>query len=843
MKSKNNTAARRPLGLPMPSWRSSASAVVLGLALGISAGVFADARYVNIPAQPLDAALNALGAQTGLQVLYRPEMVSGKKSVAVNGDLEPGAALEQLLKGAGLNYRIENNTIFLSEAGMPSAALELGETTIQGQGMGMATENSRSYTTDAVSVGSKTPTSLRQTPQTVSVISQQMMADQQMVDINDAMRATPGITVQNNTFRTFDIYSRGFKMENFQLDGAAPMAQGSSLGSFYSSNVYDMAEFDHLEVLRGSAALFGGTGDPGGIVNMVRKRPMDTYQLKFTASAGSWDNYRQELDVTGPIAFDGKLRGRMVVANTDRQYFVDNRSTEKPFVYGVLEADVTDSTMLTAGIRYNKSHENGTQSSVPRYLDGSDIGLPRSTGIGQNWSYVDATGREVFAKIDHKFNDDWKINISYTDLWDVGYFKSATANGVGVNPVTGGGLTWRSNMTKQENQQRMWDTNVAGTFEMFGLQHDVVVGADYQEITSRWLGTAAATGSTINPYDPDSTPFPEPAETPYTRDYNPNDQKQYGVYGSLRLQLAEPLHLIVGARAQRYKFQQTYQTLGAGGNWGLVSDIQGRESTKVTPYGGLVYDLNDEWSVYGSYSEIYKPQVNMLKGPLPTAGNGTSLDPLEGKTYETGIKGELFGGRVNTNIALYYTKRENQGVRDANYPVADFDFSGSCCWLGGGESVSKGVDVEVTGEVLPDWMLMAGYTLNLNRNKDPQGTASNQLSTQTPKHLFKMFTTYQLPGMLADFKIGGGVNLQSSNSFRGTATAAGVSDNYYNFEQAGYAVWNALAEYRVDEHWTVTYNANNIFDKKYYATVGSTAANNWYGDPRNHMLTLRGTFW
>ncbi len=828
----------------MPGLRASASAVVLGLALGTSSGVFAQARYVNIPAQPLDAALNALGSQTGLQVLYRPEMVSGKQSAAVNGDLEPGAALDQLLKGAGLAYRIENNTVFLTEPAAPMAVMELGETTIQGQGMGMATENSGSYTTDLISVGSKTPTSLRQTPQSVSIISQQMMADRQMTDINDAMRATPGVTVSNNTFRTFDIYSRGFKMENFQLDGAAPMAQGSSLGSFYSSNVYDMAEFDHIEVLRGSAALFGGTGDPGGIVNMVRKRPKDAFQLKLTASAGSWDNYRQELDVTGPIAFDGKLRGRMVVANTDRQYFYDNRSSEKPFVYGVMEADVTDDTMLTAGIRYNKSHDNGTQSSVPRYLDGSDIGLPRRTGLGQNWSYVDATGREVFAKIDHNFNDDWKMNISYTDLWDVGYFKSATANGVGVDKATGGGLTWRSNVSRQETQQRMWDTNLAGTFEMFGLQHDLVVGADYQEITSRWQGTAATRGSTIDPYDPGSTPFPEPADLSFSRDYSPNDQKQYGVYGSLRLQLAEPLHLILGARAQRYKFEQTYQEVVAN-SWTLRSKIDGREPTKVTPFGGIVYDLSDEWSVYGSYSEIYKPQISKLKGPVPTPGNGTYLEPLEGNTYEVGLKGELFDGKVNTNVALYYSKRENQGIRDTRYPRSDFDFSGSCCWLGGGESVSRGIDLEFTGEVMPDWMMMAGYTLNLNRNKNPQdlNSESSELSGQTPKHLFKLFTTYQLPGVLSDLKIGGGVNLQSANSFRGTATASGVPDQPFDFNEPGYAVWNALAEYRVDEHWTVTYNANNIFDKTYYATVGSTAANNWYGDPRNHMLTLRGTFW
>lgn len=804
--------------------------LVVAMSLALAGHAMAAPVSLDLPSQPLATSLRQLGETAGLTIAVDDGNIAQRNAPAIKGNLEPLDALQRLLDGSGLTYQQQGSTLIISPRN--DSAIELGATSIQGQGMGEATENSGSYTTGLTSVGSKTPTSLRQTPQSISIVSQQLMADQQMADINDAMRATPGLSVQNDTYRTSYILSRGFKLENFQLDGAAPMAQGSSVGSFYSSNIYDLAEFDHIEVLRGSAALFGGTGDPGGIVNMVRKRPLDTFQLKLTASAGSWDNYRQELDVTGPIAFDGKLRGRMVVANTDRQYFIDNRSTEKPLVYGVMEADVTDDTMLTAGFRYNKSHENGTQTSVPRYLDGSDIGLSRSASLGTKWGYTDVTGREVFAKIDHKLSDDWKVNVSYTDLWDVGYFKTSTVLGVGVNPATGAGLSWNSSTSKQENQQRMWDANLAGKFELFGLEHHIVVGGDYQEINSRWLGATRVPGGPLNPLDPNSTPFPEPADnTNYSRDYSPNDQTQYGLYGSLRLQLAEPLHLILGARVQRFKFDQLYQTR-SGNTWTTQSDISMREPTKVTPYGGLVYDLNDEWSVYGSYSEIYKPQASLRDG------EGNALEAMQGKTYETGLKGELFGGSVNTNVALYYTTRENQGVRDPAYPQNDFDFAGSCCYVSNGKVVSKGIDMEVSGEVMPDWMLMAGYTFNMNRNKD----ADAPLSTMTPKHLFKMFSTYRLPGVFSDFKVGGGVNLQSSNYFTGTVTSNGAT-NAYDFSQSGYAVWNALAEYRVDEHWTVTYNANNIFDKNYYATVGSTSATNWYGEPRNHMLTLRGTFW
>lgn len=791
-------------------------------------------RRYDLPAGPLEDSLNRFAQVAGITLPFDPMLVQGKQAPVLRGEYGVQSGLDALLRGSGLApSRSAAGGWQIHPVNRSTAVLDLDATTITGQGMGQATENSASYRPGLVSVGSKTPVSLRQTPQTVSVLTQQLIADRQLTDINEAMQVTPGITLQSNTYRTFEILSRGFPVQNIQLDGAAPMALGTSLGSFYSSNVYDLAEFDHVEVLRGAAALFGGTGDPGGIVNMVRKRPLDAYQLKLTASAGSWDNYRQELDVTGPIAFDTRLRGRLVVANTDRQYFTDNRSTEKPFVYGVMEADVTESTTLTAGFRYNKAHENGTQGSLPRYLDGSDIGLPRSTGLTQNWAYTDTTGREIFAKVDHYLNDDWKLNISYTDIWDNGYFKTATTNGVGINPATGTGLSWFGTSVKQENQQRMWDANLSGTFELLGLQHDLVAGADYQEISSRWQGTTRypSAGGPVNVFDPGSTPFPEPPnDRNYSRDYQPNDQTQYGVYGSVRLQLAEPLHLILGARAQRYSFEQLYRTR-TGAAWTAQSAIDMREPTKLTPYGGLVYDLNEEWSLYGSYSEIYKPQVSLKDGA------GRTLEPLVGTTYETGLKGELFDGKVDTSVALYYTKRENQGVRDPSYPVDDFAFAGSCCWISSGEVVSKGIDMAISGEVLPDWMLMAGYTFNINQNR----SSSNTFNTQTPKHLLKLFSTYRLPGALSKFKIGGGANVQSSNFFRGTVTSGGAT-NAYDFSQPGYAVWNALAEYEVDEHWTLTYNANNLFDKHYYATVGSTSATNWYGEPRNHMLTLRGTF-
>jgi len=829
----------------------------LFLAIALSLGTLAQAvmpsavvasetqrQAFDIPAGPLARQLTQLAAQTGLLLAADAELTRDRQSQAVRGSYSPEEALDLMLAGSGLMAERKDGRYQLVPVPAPQAggAVELGATAIMGQGMGQATENTGSYTPGLVSAGSKTPTSLKETPQSVSVLTRQYMDDRQIADINDAMKTVPGITVQSGTFRIQDFYSRGFAIQNIQLDGAAPMALGTTAGSFYSSNIYDMAEFDHVEVLRGSAALFGGTGDPGGIINLVRKRPLDYYQLKFSASAGSWDNYRSEVDVTGPLGFDGKLRGRLVMAYQDRQYFVDNRATDKPLVYGVLEADLSDSTMVTAGLRYNKVHETGTASALPRYLDGTDLGLPRHTGLSTTWAYADGYSREYFAKVDQRLNDDWKLNLSYTNIYDTIDTNNATTIG-GVNPVTGTGVTRYGTYITQWSEQHLWDANVSGDFSLFGLDHKLVVGGDYQEIDSRWQGTPRFTtaGGAVNVFDPSSTPWADGGARPaFTRDYNPNSQTQYGLYSSLRLQLAEPLHLILGARVQRYKFDLTYQTL-ANGAWGTQSRIDMREATRTTPFGGVVYDLNDEWAAYASYSEIFKPQQNYLSTPN---NSSSTLEPMTGKTYETGIKGELFGGAVNTNLALYYTKREDQAVENRAYPLNSVLFGGNCCYVNGGKVTSKGVDLEISGEVLPDWMLMASYTLNINENR----TGGGALSTITPKHLAKLFTTYRLPGDWSKFKVGGGVDIQSATKVSGTSalidgTGKVTNDEVpFDYKQGGYAVWNAMLDYQVDEHWNVALNGNNLFDRKYYQTVGTSTYGNSYGDPRNFMITVRATY-
>ncbi|WP_312933588.1 TonB-dependent siderophore receptor [Pseudomonas sp.] len=805
----------------------------------------AEVRY-DVPAAPLADALTRFAEQSGISLPYDPTLVDGKRGRAVQGQMPTDLALSLLLEGTGLTaVQASDGNWSLQPAALTTGqTVELGSITIQGQGMGEATEHSRSYTTGRVSIGTKSPVSLKDTPQTVSVISQKLIEDRHITDLNEAMKRTPGITVRNVNFNTQEFVSRGFAIENVQIDGAAPMDIGTGLGTFYSDRQYDMAAYDHVEVLRGAAGLLGGSGDPGGIVNLVRKRPLDYYQLKLEASAGSWDNYRSQVDLTGPLGFDGKLRGRVVAAYTDRHYFTDYRSTERPFLYGIVEADVSDDTTLTLGGSYDEAHHNGTGDGLPRYSTGGDVKLPRHTWYTTSDAWSDGYTREVFAKLDHRFTDAWKLNVSYTHS-----YNSADTDGVipygSVDETTNSGPYWWGSYVSSWSRQSVFDVNLSGTFEAFDREHDLLIGADYGKVTSQWRAARGklGIGGTIDLWDPKATPLPTKATNhSFYRDYSPNAREQYGLYSTLRLQLTDPLKLVVGARAQRYKFEQAYQMRDRDGTgeWQPQDDVAYREPTTLVPFGGLIYALDDQWSTYASYSEVFKPQAQKRKGPPEHTG---TLEPLVGKSYETGVKGELFNGALNVSAALFYTERENEALSDRAYPDPAFSYSSACCFLNQGKVVSKGIDLEATGEVLPGWDVMASYTLNLMKN----GSENTLYSTVTPKHLLKLWSTYTLPGAWSKWRVGGGVTAQTASYVTGSAYRFDNQGNAidvtpYDFSQSGYAIYDALLEYQVDDHWTVALNGNNLFDRTYYASVGTSEYGNYYGEPRNFTLTLRGVF-
>lgn len=799
------------------------------------AAVFAveSAVVVNSARQSLHEALVEVARQMSLELLYDPALVADKTAPPVAGRLTPQQALDRLLAGSGLIAVMENGKAVIERAPADLDAATLSAITVTARrAEDGTTEGTGSYTSRVTSTASKTDLAFREVPQSVSVVTRQQIDDQHLTNVSQALEHAAGITVQRFNYNSYRFYSRGFQITSMQIDGGAPLALASYT---YDAN-QNLVPYDRVEVMRGASGLLGGVGDPSGIVNLVRKRPLAEYQLTFEASAGSWDNYRGMIDATGPLGFDGRLRGRAVVVYSDGDSFLKDRHSESPELYGVLEADLTRGTLLTVGGGYAKSRERGSGDGVPRYADGRDLGLPRSTSLTQPWGDASRETEQFFAQIEQRFADRWKFKLDYTHERNDTRATTALVYGA-ISPRDGSGATWGGGRYVVRNTQDLFDANLSGGFDLFGQNHEILLGADWQRTEGSW-----STGKPVDNWMVPVNVFDRNAwnpdmDVPLTMRFEPWGQEQKGLYGVLRLNPTSRLHLIAGARVGCYKFRQTVSMRsGAGAPWAMTSRTDYEEPIKTTPYGGIIYDLNDAWSAYVSYSAIHKPQGLLKAGPAP----GASLPAIKGGSYEAGLKGELMDGRSNATFSVFNVQRTGTGVLDRRYPESYDNWAGSCCYQAQGKVVSRGFDMEIGGEVTPGWELALGYTYNNSRDK----SEDKVFSSITPRHLFKLATAYTLPDGLSRWRVGGNVIMQSSTFVSGSIYSPDgkKKPSPYKFAQPGYAVAGLMAQYRFDPSWTVTLNANNLFDKVYYERVGGADGSNWYGVPRNYMLTLRGTY-
>lgn len=801
-------------------------------------------RQWQLPAQPLGNSLARIASEGGLTLSIDAELVRGLSAAPVQGRYSAEQAARIALQGSGLGLvPTASGALTLQRIAGESTAVTLSPVAVVArEERGLATEASASYASSHSSFGKGQ--SLRETPQSVSIVTRQRIEDQHLDSLTDVLDQTTGISWTqgsgSNSFATFT--SRGFTIENIQLDGGAPVGAIAPGFSWDGTSHLDMAQFDHVEVLRGADGLFSGSGEPGGVINLVRKRALAEPQTLIALSAGSWDNYRAEADVTGPLALDGRLRGRLVASWQDRQYFYDRAESEQHTVFGLIEADLAPSTTLSLGASYQKLDEVPIGTGLPRYTNGQDIGLPRSTSFIPAWASAHKQTRQLFATLEHDFSDDWHLKVNALQLRRT-YDSHGAFTAGAVEPLTGQGLRWwRGELYRFEADNVSLDATLKGDFELLGRRHSLRFGFDYQNSEGTLYDGNSLSIISIDDrgIDLQAPRFPDPVlPVPSVRDgelYDPMDTRQHGVFGALSLQLSEPLKLILGGRYASYETEQR-----TSGRWGYYRKF--KENDIFVPYGGVVYTLDNDWSAYASLSETYLSQARYLQGPLP----GTPLDPVTGRNYEIGIKGALWDGRFTSALALYRIEREGEAVRDPDYPDSITSEVGiNCCHLAQGERISQGIDVEINGQLSRGWQVFAGYTFNSNEDKQAK---TGRFSTITPKHLLKVYTTYQLNGDWARWKVGGGVTAQSAQFRRGTAGTWNEDTQRFNgpaidyaYTQPGYALWNLRAEYRIDATWSAAVNLNNVFDKTYYQTMGSSSADNFYGEPRNLTVSLRGRF-
>lgn len=773
----------------------------------------AQALDFDIPAQPLNSALQELGRQADLQVLYNPDDVRGKTSSPVRGHLSPEQAVIQLLKKTDVPHVLDADTLTLgtvADAAAPNpAALTLGAMDIHGRQFGATTEGSGAYGTSATSIN-KTAQSLRETPQSVTVVTRQLMDDKNLTGLDDVMAQTTGITFSQRNFGSHVFSSRGFAMEDesYTIDGVS--GQGYSITGWMTP---DMEIYDRVEVLRGAAGLLVGAGNPGGAVNLVRKRPTAVPQFSVTTRAGSWDNYRVDLDGSSKLNESGSVRGRFVASYEDRGYFIDQLQRTAPLLYGILETDLSDDTTLALGLRHQRADVHGFSIfGLPRYSDGRALDLSRSTSLAQDWNRHQTETDEVFGEVEHRFDEDWSTKVSVTH--SKGSFDQKVAYAQGpVDPQTLTGTRLARTLFRSDDlQSHGFDAHLDGRFDAFGLSHQLTVGGNWSEQQRRSRLATVNVNRPLDVFDPDHHLIDEPARPAWSSITDFSD-KRYGAYSNLRLSLTESLKLIMGGRFSWYDYQ-TQSLQGA--------DRSQREQ-KPTPFLGLIYDLDRDWSIYASYTDIFLPQSGYRDV------SGQLLDPAIGSAHETGIKGELFDKRLNVSLAVFYVKQKDVAVEDdANDGRCLGNDSYGTCYVNGNIRRSKGFELEASGELLPGLQTMAGYTFNVTRGSDGQS-----ISAETPRHLLRVTTSYNLPGAWHRLTVGGGVSAQSGYTEK---------ESVAPLENPGRAIWDARVAWKLDDHWTVALNGNNLLDRSYYKATGDIDRGNYYGDPRNFVLTLRGDF-
>lgn len=817
-------------------------------------------RLYQIPAGPLSAVLTRLSVETGIRLAGASAEAQDTQSLGVQGRHSLASALDAALAGTGLEAVRQSDGSYLlhrrqtlpevSVTASPTrpaaaAASALPEVWVTASPLANPrTENSGSYTVQAVSVGSKIEQPLRDVARSISVLTRQQLDDQQILHFNDALLMLPGITsVPGQSELADSYYLRGHRLSNILVDGNL----AKDRNQYDQSTNTSMSKYDNIQLLRGPDGLFAGSGEPSGTVNLVRKKPLQDFQLKTNLSTGSWSNHLAEVDISTPLNQSQTVRGRLVASRNDTKKFWDNAHQKKSMLYGVIDANLGPATLLTAG--FSRDWTNGAGAGwapgFPREFNGAPLPIPTSMGL-PSYAYNNHQSKNYFSTLEHQFDVDWraKLSVSRTESeshgihpWYVSYAATPwEAARVTLDSGTG---------FDQEIQASALDLNLQGNFRLLDREHRIVAGADY--LKTEHDGQVYATDSNApnitdwRAFNPDDYPLTQIHEPWFIYD---GSTTQYGLYAYGRFQVYGPFKIALGGRYASYESERDNRYTNRNQSDPITPN---RNRSIFTPYWALMYDISDRWTAYYTMADSYVDQSNYV-----ASSSFRELDPSTGQSFELGIKGEWLDRRLNTNITFFHTTRDNDAVR-TGYDWGYYVPGKECCYNESGKYQSKGVEFDVAGQLTRNWHINLGYTYNSNQVEfgDDNGEI---FSSYTPRHILTGWTKYQLPSTLSRWTLGGGVRLQSSFYRSGSVNTwnpTGGEDGKggfdgptvpYQFMEPGRAVWSSFVEYRINKQWSAALNIDNLFDKQYFTSVGSVSYGNVYGEPRNVRFSLRGVF-
>lgn len=790
---------------PYPALRlSPVAAIVCALAMSASL-VHAAPLDVDLPAQLLPESLKALARAAGVTIAADSALLAGKAAPAVRGRLEPSDALGRLLAGSGLDAVAQPNGGWLVRRAVAPQSATLAEVRVTAAAeRDGTTEGTGSYAaTGPSSTATGLGLMLRETPQSVSVVTQQQMRDGNMQSLDDVAAATPGLTYSKlGTERSY-FYSRGFQVTDLQVDGmSTSMAESYSADAMSLNN---MAIYDRVETVRGANGLLQGSGNPSAVINLVRKRPTREFQMSAEVGAGSWADYRAQLDVSGPLNAAGTLRGRAVLFDNQANSFKQGATTDNKMLYAIAEADLGAATTASLGFSVQQDNHQGYDwGGFNTRTDGSFYDLDRSASQAGPGAHLNRDNYTFFGDVKHRLGNGWNLAAAFNAVRSKASFVANYPSRVSGDTQS---LSWVD--AEYTDKQLAFDLRASGPFTLFGRQHQLMLGVSSRKDNFDYDIYAAQGSQTIDvtSFDFSSIRTPGFSSTPSAYALERNEK---GAVVATRLRATDALSIILGSRV-------SWSDYASKSPYTNAAYDSGRQ---FIPYAGVVYDLTPAHALYASYTDIYSIQQYYSPTGL--------LDPVEGKNYETGIKSQFAGGRLQTALAVFQTDQLNLPV--ALSVASTCGLSGATrCYTEGAKVRNRGVDLEVSGSPVSDWNIAAGFTFS-----DPEYVAGpnkgKDYDTTLPRKVFKVSTSYRLPG--GQWRVGGSLQSQSAMVYDGTG---------FHIQQRGYSLLNLHASYQFDSHLRLQLNVRNALDRHYYQTI---PANNNYGGlfagaPRSVAVTLR----
>lgn len=663
-----------------------------------------------------------------------------------------------------------------------------------------SSEQTKAYNVKNSNSATKLNIEAKETPQTINVVTRQQIEDFGLTSTRDVLKNTPGVTVSNQETERTSYMARGFEISNILTDGVGFPLSGYN----YNNTNPDTYFYDRVEIVKGADSLTNAFGDPSATINNIRKRPTQEFQATGGVSYGSWDTQRYEADVSGSIIPSGKVRGRIMGYEQTGDSYLDRYSSEKNGFAGVIEADLTDSTLLTVGYSQEQNKPNANNWGALPLLDanGKQISYDRSYNPNPDWAHWDNETQNAFAELKQKINDQWTAKLTYNYLDTkhnsrlLYYYGYPQADGSGVSLTPWGG---------QEHQEKhAVDFNLEGTYKLFNQEHEATLGYSYvrshqqdkqstgtindsnvvKSTTTDW---ASWTHQSVTWSD-----FTEAAN--YTQNIN-------SIYAATRLHLTEDLKLLLGANY--------VEAESKGESYG--SPMSYSES-KVSPYAGLTYNFTPEYTGYMSYTSIFRPQTGIDKD------TNQALKPIEGKSYEMGIKSSWLDDRLTGTLSVFKTEQNNYPLRNSDgnplnrkVPTSDLE--------------SQGVEVGLSGQITDNVNLSFGYAQFSIKDIKNGGEAR----TYNPNQTLNLLTTYTLSA-LPKLKVGAGLQWQDGVKLYDSTVNSTIT-------QDAYALVNLMASYEVNNHITLQANGNNIFDKKYLYSFPD--GQGFYGPSANYTVAVK----